>query len=128
MELIVQSLPFITKGLAITLQVSVLVVSLSLVAGGLLGVALTYGPLPVRFLIRDRDRKFTGSSDAVFEAQNIRIVPTPVQGPEANGIAERFVRTARAECGDWLLILNAGASSPCSSMITIGGGPTAVWT
>ena len=52
MELIVQSLPFITKGLAITLQVSVLVVSLSLVAGGLLGVALTYGPLPVRFLVR----------------------------------------------------------------------------
>jgi putative transposase len=64
-------------------------------------------PEPVRFLIRDRDRKFTGGFDAVFEAQNIRIVRTPIQVPEANGIAERFVRTARAECLDWLLILNS---------------------
>jgi len=62
---------------------------------------------PVRFLIRDHDRKFTGDFDAVFEAENIRIVRTPIQAPEANGIAERFVRTARSECFDWLLILNA---------------------
>ena len=62
---------------------------------------------PVRFLIRDHDRKFTGRFDAVFEAENIRIVRTPIQVPEANGIAERFVRTARSECLDWLLILNA---------------------
>lgn len=62
---------------------------------------------PVRFLIRDHDRKFTGGFDAVFEAEHIRIVRTPIQVPEANGIAERFVRTARSECLDWLLILNA---------------------
>ena len=62
---------------------------------------------PVQFLIRDHDRKFTGGFDAVFEAQNIRIVRTPIQVPEANGIAERFVRTARSECLDWLLILSA---------------------
>ena len=62
---------------------------------------------PVRFLIRDRDRKFTGGFDAVFEAEHIRIVRTPVQAPQANAIAERFVRTARSECLDWLLILNA---------------------
>jgi len=61
---------------------------------------------PVRFLIRDHDRKFTGGFDAVFEAENIRIVRTPIQAPEANGIAERFVRTARSECLDWLLILS----------------------
>ena len=63
--------------------------------------------VPVRFLIRDHDRKFTGSFDAAFETENIRIVRTPIQAPEANGIAERFVRTARSDCLDWLLIVNA---------------------
>ena len=52
MDLVIQSLPFVTKGLAITLQVSGLVVVLSLLAGLLLGVALTYGPLPLRLLVR----------------------------------------------------------------------------
>jgi transposase InsO family protein len=37
----------------------------------------------------------------------VRVVRTPVQAPEANGIAEQFVRTIRSECLDWLLILNA---------------------
>ena len=72
-------------------------------------VAWTFAELtePVRFLIRDHDRKFTGGFDAVFEAEHIRIVRTPIQVLEANGIAERFVRTVRSECLDWLLILNA---------------------
>jgi hypothetical protein len=43
----------------------------------------------------------------VFEAQGVRVVRTPVHTPEANGIAERFVRTVRSECLDWLLMLNA---------------------
>ena len=52
MDLVIQSVPFVTKGLAITLQVSGLVVVLSLLAGLLLGVALTYGPLPLRLIVR----------------------------------------------------------------------------
>jgi putative transposase len=51
----------------------------------------------VRFLICDHDGKFTGGFDAVFEAEHIRIVRTPIHVPEANGIAERFVRTARSD-------------------------------
>jgi len=44
--------------------------------------------------------------DEVFRTDGIRIVKTSVRAPQANAIAERFVRTIRAECLDWLLILN----------------------
>jgi putative transposase len=42
----------------------------------------------------------------VFQSERVEIVRTPIRAPKANAIAERFVRTARAECLDWLLILN----------------------
>ena len=51
-------------------------------------------------------RALGGPFDEVFRSEGIRIVKTPVRAPKANAIAERFVRTARAECLDWLLILN----------------------
>jgi putative transposase len=58
----------------------------------------------MRFLIRDRDSKYSGSFDEAFRTAGIRIVKTPVRAPQANAIAERFVRTVRGECLDWLLI------------------------
>ena len=57
-----------------------------------------------RFLIRDRDSKFTAAFDAVFTGADIRIIRTPVRAPRANAIAERFIGTLRRECLDHILI------------------------
>ena len=69
-------------------------------------LGLDFSEQGVRFLIRDRDSKYSGAFDEILRSEGIRIVKTPVRAPKANAIAERFVRTVRAECLDWLLILN----------------------
>jgi putative transposase len=60
-----------------------------------------------RFLIRDRDTKFTAMFDAVFTSENIRVIKTPVRAPRANAIMERWIGTCRSEALDRILILNA---------------------
>ncbi len=62
----------------------------------------------VQYVLRDRDAKFCRSLDDLFRAEGAEVVLTPVQAPNANAVAERFVRTVRAECLDWLLIVGRG--------------------
>jgi transposase InsO family protein len=59
-----------------------------------------------RFLIHDRDKKFSGAFDEVFRSEGMRIIRTPIRAPNANAYAERWVGTLRRECLDRILIIN----------------------
>jgi putative transposase len=63
-------------------------------------------PSRFRYLIRDRDAKFTRSFDSVFASEGIEMSRPRCRRRRRTAIAERFVGTARRECLDWLLILN----------------------
>jgi putative transposase len=62
---------------------------------------------PIRFLIHDRDTKFTLHFDDIFRSESIHVIRTPVRAPNANAFAERWVRSIRHECLDKLIIINA---------------------
>jgi putative transposase len=62
----------------------------------------------VRVLVRDRDATFCRTFDDVVGSEDAQLVLTPVQAPNANAYAERWIRTVRAECLDWLLIVGCG--------------------
>jgi putative transposase len=61
-----------------------------------------------KFLLRDRDSKFTAAFDGVLAGNGTRVIKTPVRSPRANAFAERFVGTLRRECLDHMLILGEG--------------------
>jgi len=60
---------------------------------------------PFRFLVHDRDTKFTRAFDEILRTEGIKVIRTPIQAPNANPHAERWIRTLRTDCLDRILIL-----------------------
>ena len=58
----------------------------------------------VRFLLHDRDAKFSGPFDRIICSEGVRVIKTPIRSPKANAVAERWVRTVRNECLDHILV------------------------
>ena len=58
-----------------------------------------------RFLIHDRDSNFSAAFDAVFRAEGLEVMRTPVRAPNANARCQRWISSVRRECLDWLLIV-----------------------
>jgi putative transposase len=67
-------------------------------------MALDDQGVPIRFLLRDHDAKFTRGFDEVFGSEGGQVLRTPIRAPKANAHAERWVQTVRAECLDWTLV------------------------
>jgi putative transposase len=63
---------------------------------------------PLRFLIHDRDSKFSDGFNHIFSSERVTVIRTPIQAPNANAHAERGVGSVRRECLDRLLIFTRG--------------------
>jgi putative transposase len=59
-------------------------------------------------VVHDRDRKFAGSFDRIFESGGARVILTPLMAPRANAHVERWIGSCRRECLDWMLIASEG--------------------
>ncbi len=68
--------------------------------------SLSERPRPIRFLIHDRDSKFSRTFDDIFRSEGIEIIRAPFRAPKANAFAERWVGTIRRDCLDWILIVS----------------------
>jgi putative transposase len=83
----------------------------------------------MRFLIHDRDSKFSAAFDQVFHSEGIRVIRTPIRAPQANAYAERFGRTVRGERLDRLLILRRRhLEHVLSTYVTHYGWKSSCWT
>ncbi|MGH3672216.1 MAG: integrase core domain-containing protein [Pseudonocardiaceae bacterium] len=60
-----------------------------------------------KFVIRDRDSKFTSMFDTVLASEGIQIIKTPIQAPRANAIMEHWIGSLRREVLDRMLLVNA---------------------